>query len=157
MPPGRRTGPAVSVGRTPSANSGQLAASAWLTSFGLNPPPGALRWHAEISLDVIDGPARTEYDETRDTRFHIDIYSEEWGFFFCHAGRVSWIRITDIPFVHGRDEYQLLKQTPALPDIGKLMRALETTHGVRFNRPQALIRTNIVAAEPMIRRWLQTI
>jgi hypothetical protein len=143
MPPGRRTGPAVSVGRTP----GQLAASAWLTSFGLNPPPGALRWHAEISLDVIDGPARTEYDETRDTRFHIDIYSEEWGFFFCHAGRVSWIRITDIPFVHGRDEYQLLKQTPALPDIGKLMRALET----------ALIRTNIVAAEPMIRRWLQTI
>lgn len=145
------------VGRTQSTNAGTLAANAWLTSLGLNPPPGLLRWNAEISLDIVDGPARAEYDQTKDTRFHIDIYSEEWGYFFCHGGRSSWIRITDIPFVHGRDDHQLLTQTPALPDIGKLMRALEMKHNVRFNRPQALIRTNIVAAEPMIRRWLLTI
>jgi hypothetical protein len=145
------------AGRTPSANSGALSAAAWLTSLGLNPPSGTLRWHAEISMDTVDGPARVEYDEHKDTRFHLDIYSEEWGFFFCHAGRVSWIRITDIPFVHGRDDHQLLLQTPALPDIGKLLRSLEEKHHVRFQRQHAIVRTNVVAAEPVIRRWLLTL
>ena len=67
------------VGRQ-STNAGTLAASAWLSALGLNPPPGTLRWHAEISLDVRPGPAPAEFDEARDTRFHVDIYSEEWGF-----------------------------------------------------------------------------
>jgi hypothetical protein len=155
MPSGR-TGTRL-AGRAQSTNAGTLAAAAWLTSLGLNPPPGLLRWHAEISLDVIDGPAHADYDETKDTRFHIDIYSEEWGFFFCNGGRVSWIRITDIPFVHGRDDHQLLLQVPALPDVGRLLRTLEAKNGIRFNRTQALIRTNVVAAEPLIRRWVQTL
>jgi len=154
--PNRGTGTQL-AGRVQSTNAGTVAANAWLTSLGLNPPPGLLRWHAEISLDVIDGPARADYDETRDTRFHIDIYSEEWGFFFCHAGRVSWIRVTDIPFVHGRDDHQLLLQVPALPDVGKLLRTLEAKNNIRFNRTQALVRTNVVAAEAQIRRWLQTL
>ena len=154
---GRKTGSLVMAGRSQSTNAGIVAASAWLTTLGLNPPPGTLRWHAEISLDVREGPAPIEFDEARDSRFHIDIYSEEWGFFFAHHGQVSWIRITDIPFVHGRDDHHLLMQTPALPDIGKLMRVLETKHDIHFNRAGALIRTNVVAAEPMIRRWLLTL
>lgn len=140
-----------------TTSAGASAAHSWLESLGLHPPPGALRWHAEISLDVIDGPARAEFDEHVDTRFHIDLYSEEWGFFFCHAGRVSWIRVTDIPFVHGRDDHQLLTQTPSLAAIGELIRRLETKHGVRFNRQHAIIRTNIAAAEPIVRRWLLTL
>lgn len=129
-------------------------AHVWLKNLGLHPPPGTLRWHAEISLDVVAGPARVEFDERVDTRFHIDVYSEEWGFFFCHAGRVSWIRITDIAFVHGRDDHQLLPQTASLDGIGDLIRRLEHQYDVRFNREQAIIRTNIAAAEPLLRRWL---
>jgi hypothetical protein len=106
---------------------------------------------------VVDGPARVEFDDRVDTRFHIDVYSEEWGFFFCHAGRVSWIRVTDIAFVHGRDDHQLLTQSPTLDSMGDLIRRLETKHDVRFNRQQAIIRTNIPAAEPILRRWLLTL
>jgi hypothetical protein len=155
--PGSRAGLSDRAGRTFSTNAGIVAANAWLTSLGLNPPPGALRWHAEISLSTVDGPAPVEFDEHRDTRFHVDIYSEEWGFFFCHGGKTSWIRVTDIPFVHGRDEFQLLTQTPALPDVGKLMRSLEAKHEIHFFRQHALVRTNVIAAEPVIRRWLQSL
>lgn len=137
-----------------TSNTGTVAASSWLTSLGLNPPPGTVRWHAEISLDVVNRPARVEFDEHRDTRFHIDIYSQEWGFLFCHAGRVSWIRVTDIPFVHGRDDHHLLEHTPALDNIGELLRAVEKRHEIHFFREHAMIRTNVVAAEPVIRRWL---
>lgn len=136
-------------------NAGAVAAANWLSARGLDPPPGVQRWHAEISLDHIDAPARVEFDEATDSRFHIDIYSEEWGFFFCHAGRVSWIRVTDIPFVHGRDDHALLTLTPPLESIGGLLRSLEKKHDLRFYREHALIRTNVVAAETMIRSWLR--
>lgn len=157
--PGRRTaGLSEQLStRGSSLSTGAAAAYRWLEGLGLNAPPGTLRWHAEISLDVIDAPARIDFDERADTRFHIDIYSEEWGFFFSHAGRVSWIRVTDIPFVHGRDEHQLLAQTPSLEEIGGLLRRLEGMHNVRFYRQHAIIRTNIVAAEPVLRRWLTTL
>src|SRR5689334_6809997 len=100
--PSRRSAPSERLSRSHSAGSkGVVEAYGWVDGLGLNPPPGTLRWHAEISLDVVDGPARVEFDDRTDTRFHIDVYSEEWGYFFCHGGRVSWIRVTDIPFVHG--------------------------------------------------------
>lgn len=157
--PGRRSGVHVQMSSTrlSAPNSGAVAAHRWLVGLGLNPPPGALRWHAEISLDTIDAPARVDFDERIDSRFHIDVYSEEWGFFFSHAGRVSWIRVTDIPFVHGRDDHQLLTQVPALEDVGALLRRLEAKHNVHFYRQHAIIRTNIVAAEPILRRWLKTL
>lgn len=156
--PGRRSAPFERLASNQNtAGKGASEAHHWLKTLGLHPPPGRLRWHAEISLDVIDGPARVEFDERVDTRFHIDVYSEEWGFFFCHAARVSWIRVTDIAFVHGRDDHQLLTQTPAFENIGELLRRLEAKHNVHFNRQHAIIRTNIAAAEPQIRRWLLTI
>jgi hypothetical protein len=136
-------------------HAGSRAASAWLEERGLE-PPDITRWHAELSLSTLDAPAPVHFDERTDTRFHIDIYTEEWGYFFCHGGKASWIRVTDIPFVHGRDELGLLAQTPALADIGALVRGLENQYRVMFRRKHALIRTNVAGAEIPIRRWIES-
>src|SRR5690348_9029878 len=77
---------------------GGRAAAFWLESQRIPRPAG--RWAIEISLDVRDFPAPAEFDERTDTRFHLDLYAEEWGVLFCHAGRLSRVRVTDIPFVH---------------------------------------------------------
>lgn len=144
---------ATSASRDPQS-VGSRAAHSWLAERGLG--GGAIkRWHAEISLAIIEGPAPAHFDERIDTRFHVDIYAEEWGFFFCHGGHTSWIRVTDIPFVHGRDEFGLLAQAPALADIGALVRGIENQHDVSFRRMHALIRTNVAGAEPAIRRWVE--
>jgi hypothetical protein len=134
---------------------GRAAAAAWLGEHQI--PSPSIRWHVEISLDVRDIPAPAEFDIATDTRFHIDIYSEEWGFFFCHAGRASWIRITDIPFVHGRDDYQLLAATPELSEIGTLLRRLENGHQIAFRREHALVRTNLLHATGAIQRWVYSL
>lgn len=115
------------------------------------------RWHVEIALDVADGPAPSEFDERTATRFHIDLYSEEWGIFFCHGGRSSWVRVTDIAFVHGRDDFGLLAEMPALRDLGPWLRRLEQQYRVQFQRGFALVRTNLASAEPVIRRWITSL
>src|SRR5438477_6320181 len=138
------------------STAGSIAASSWLSARGL-PAVGRLRWHAEISLDVVDGPAPAEFDDKVATRFHIDLYSEEWGFFFCHAGKASWIRVTDVPFVHGRDDYQLIKSAPALEHVGDLIRRLEAEHTIQFRRDQARISTNLSSAETTIRAWVRAL
>ncbi|HEY2732945.1 MAG TPA: hypothetical protein VGI70_03125, partial [Polyangiales bacterium] len=99
------------------STAGRVAAAGWLQARALQTIGGA-RWHVEIALDVVDQPASAEYDERTASRFHIEIFGEEWGFFFCHAGRASWIRVTDVAFVHGRDEFGLLGVTPDLSQIG---------------------------------------
>ena len=81
---------------------------------------------------------------------------EEWSYFVCHQGRVSWIRITDVPLVHGRDDLRLLSLTPVLGSIGGLLRTVEKQHGLSFSRKHALIRTNIASAESAIRTWVST-
>jgi hypothetical protein len=138
------------------ASVGATAAASWVRGRGLT-TNGLSRWHVEIQLDVVDGPAPADYDEATATRFHLDIYTEEWGLYFCHDGRSSWIRVTDLAFVHGRDDFQLLTLTPPLPDIGRLVRQLEQKHGFQFRRDQALIRTNIARGEAAIRSWLATL
>lgn len=105
-------------------------------------------------MGLDDSPLPLEFDETKTTRFHLDLYSEEWGLFFCHLGKASWIRISDLAFVHGRDEHALLGIVPQLRDIGMLIRELERRHGVQFQRKHAVIRTNLANAEPAIRTWL---
>src|SRR5438045_2501545 len=126
--------------RAPSASSGEnsstagmLAARAWLSARGVL-SAGLSRWHADILLDVVDHPAREPFDDRIDTRFRIEIYAEEWGFFFCHAGLASWIRVTDIRFGHGRDDYGLLAGTPALKAIDRLLRSVDPRHALRFRR-----------------------
>jgi hypothetical protein len=136
-------------------HAGSQASKRWFEERGLEAPT-VRRWHAEISMSTRDAPAPSHFDERSDTRFHIDIYAEEWGFFFCHGGKTSWVRVTDIPFVHGRDEFSLLAQVPSLADIGALVRGLENHHRVMFRRKHALIRTNVAKAEAPIRRWIES-
>lgn len=143
----------VATGQGSSTTAGMLAARTWLTARSLTAPT-LTRWHATVSLGITDQRPTVELDERVDTRFRIEIYSEEWGYFFCHGGRASWIRVTDIPFVHGRDDFQLLAATPALKDLGQLLRRVEKQHGLRFRRDHALVRTNLAHAELEIRRWV---
>ena len=151
-----RARPAIlSAGGRDAASSGMRAASTWLGDRGIDTPT-LKRWHIEVSLSTLDINAPVNYDDRVDTRFHVDIYSEEWGFFFCHGGRASWIRVTDIPFVHGRDDFALLAMTPTLGVLGSFLRRLELDHGVRFRREHALVHTDLIEAEPAIRRWLLT-
>lgn len=146
----------LSAGGRDTSSTGMRAASRWLSDRNLN-ATSLKRWHVEVSLATLDGPAPTNYDDRVDSRFHVDIYSEEWGFFFCHGGRASWIRVTDIPFVHGHDDFGLLARTSALGDIGGLLRAVEKQHGLAFKRNHALVRTNIASAESSIRAWIATL
>ncbi len=136
-----------------SSTAGKLAAQAWARARALSAPT-LTPWHVEISLDVHDGPATHDVDLTRDTRFRLEIYSEEWGVFFCHGGRASWIRVTDIAFVHGRDDFGLLDIVPPLKDVHALLRTIEHQHDIAFRRDHALIRTNVPRAEASVRAWV---
>ena len=155
------TGGAVQQFRGPLASEGAIggttgsrAAHTWLAARSLTIPPHQ-RWHANITFAPDAQQPAFEIDESTETRFRLDIYSEEWGFFFCHHSRASWIRITDVPFVHGRDDYQLLGATPALAYAGALVRWIESQHALHFDREHALVRTNVTNAEPAIRSWIE--
>jgi hypothetical protein len=119
---------------------GADAAAKWLAALSLEPTP---RWYAEIEL------------ANGESRFQLNIYAEEWGFAFHHGDQASWIRVTDIPFVHGRDDYSLLAHTPDLLDIGGFITSLEKTHGLAFARHDAVVRTNLDGAKDVIRAWLE--
>ena len=122
--------------------TGRDEAAAWLRGLELAYVP---RWHVEVALDA--GP----------TRFHINIYEEEWGFAFRHAGRASWIRVVDRPFVHGRDDFDLLARTPALHRLKSFIVELEREHGIELRRDAATIRTNVPDGAPRVRAWLARI
>lgn len=124
----------------PLPTQGAEQADRWLLALGL---PTAGRWHAEIEIDADAG-----------SRFELNIYAEEWGFVFHHDGRDSWVRITDIPFVHGRDDFRLLARTPDLLAINVVAAELEAEYGLDFDRANATIRTNIPNAIEIVRAWL---
>ena len=119
---------------------GADASAKWLAALSLDVVP---RWYAEIEL--AHGTSRLQ----------LNIYAEEWGFAFHHDDRSSWIRVTDIPFVHGRDDFALLAHTPELLDIGGFIASLEKTHGLAFERHAANVRTNLDGAKDVIRAWLE--
>ena len=138
--------PASERRRTPVAiqtNTGPLATAAWLLTRGLMPTER--NWYVEVELFA--GAAK----------FDIEIFAEEWGIAFHHDDRVSWIRVTDIPFVHGRDEHELLRETTSLRDVGNVIRLIENRYGLTFDREAAVIRTNITSAEPEIREWVASL
>jgi hypothetical protein len=132
---------------------GASDAATWLRNLDID-TPGRDRWHVEISMGLAAEPPPAEFDAATATRFHLNLYNDEWGIYFCHGGKASWIRVTDLAFVHGRDDFGLLSVTPPLKDIGALLRRLEQAHGLRFQRPHASIATNLPSAEPAIRSWL---
>lgn len=129
-----------------------MAVRDWLRDRGLVPTPG--HWYVEAALDTVDEPAQQLWSALTDTRFHINLYPGEWGYFFCHGSRASWIRVTDRPLVHNRDDYSMRAQTPALRDIGPFVASLEQRYNVRFQRELALVRSNIDGAEAAVRAWL---
>lgn len=140
------------------ATLGQKTAAAWLRARGVDVPPAHERWYVEIAIGVARERPPTDFDEATATRLHVSVYSEEWGVYFCHRGRSSWIRVTDLPFVHGRDDYQLLTMLPSsLSDLGSFVRRLETSERIRFERSHASIKTNLDGIEPAIRNWLTTL
>jgi hypothetical protein len=145
---------ASSSGGSSGRTAGSLAASAWLRALGLTAQD---RWHVEIALDTSGRRPPTEYDDRVATRFELGIYSEEWGLFFCHAGQASWIRVADLAFVHGRDDFSLLGVVPPLKDIGQLLRRLEQQHTIRFQRDHASIKTNLADAEPAVASWIHAL
>lgn len=128
-------------------NTGPLASAAWLVARGLC--PSEQKWFVEINLDVgiAEEPAPV-------TRLLLEVYAEEWGYRFERDGRVSWIRVTDLPFVHGRDDHRLLPRTPPLSRIGTLVREIEDVHGIAFRRDAASIRSNVPDGDEAIRTWL---
>jgi len=136
-------------------NTGPLASAAWLVARGLFPKEP--KWYVEVTLDTSAAPASAVFDERTASRFQIEIYSEEWGFQFWHAGRLSWIRVTDVPFVHGRDEHDLLRRVPPLKTIGALIVTLEQRHAIELARHHALIRTSIPDAGEAIARWVRSL
>jgi len=135
------------------SNTGPIATAAWLVERELFPREP--RWFVEIAFGV--GRVPPAFDRPDGTRFHLELYAEEWGYLFAHDGRTSWIRVTDVPFVHGSDEHKLLHRTPSLKGIGKLMRAIEQQHGLAFSRAHAALRTNIHNAERAVRAWIASL
>jgi len=128
------------------ANTGSLASAAWLAERGV--APDQPKWFVEIELHG---------GSDRGTRLRIDIYCEEWGFQLDHAGRTSWIRVTDTRFVHGRDELDLLPRTTALRDITRLVRWIERELGVQLDRKAPAIRTNIANVHAAVLDWVATL
>jgi hypothetical protein len=133
--------------------AGALATSGWLAARGLaRVAPAA--WEISISLDVVDRAASRCFVEATDTRFHISLSASEWGFYFCHGGRTSWIRVVDAPLRHERDDFDLAGSVPALRDLGVLVHALEERHEIQFRRTRAHVHSTIPGSEPKIRLWL---
>lgn len=125
-------------------NTGALASSAWLAARDLF--PSSSRWAVEVSFSAI----------ATNARFAIEVHAEEWGFALRIDGRQSWIRVTDMPFVHGTDAFGLLRRTPRLESIHMLMRDVERELGVRFDRDQPSI-TSSFGSESVIAAWARTL
>jgi hypothetical protein len=122
---------------------GAAASSRWLEARGLDAKT-VPHWYVEIVIA----------SDVADTVIDVNIYPEEWGFVFRHGARVSSIRVTDIPFVHGRDDFSLLRDTPQLDRIGDLLATLERRFDVRFQRVRPTVKTNLSRAVAAASRWL---
>ena len=130
-----------------SPHTGPLASAAWLNARGLLPRES--KWFVEIEL-----AATGKSERARLAKLLLEVYAEEWGFRFERDDRVSWIRVTDVPFVHGRDDHGLLPKTPRLERIGLLLRALEGEHDIEFERTRPTIRSNVPDSERVIPSWI---
>jgi hypothetical protein len=133
-----------------------FAARAWLRSRGLSSSSLQL-WHVDIALDIGELVTRASFEDRNDTRFRLEIYSEEWSFTFCHARQQTRIRVSHSPTIDGRDDFGLLRATPLLGDVGTLLRTIEHAHKLRFRRHRAVVRTNLPVAEASIHRWVESL
>jgi hypothetical protein len=150
----RRLSPYELLAGTSTTTAGKLAARAWLDSLALTPPT---HWYVEVMMSTGAALPTLAFDRDSETRFRLEVFSEEWGVYFCHRGAVSWIRVTDLPFVHGRDDFGLAPIMPPLKNVGRLVRAIETVHGLCFDRDRALVRSNVPHAESTLAPWIRAL
>lgn len=146
----------IGTPRSLSSKSGTLAVGAWLAERGI-PSPEGRAWRVDIALGTAAHPLSRVFAESIDTRFQITILPHEWSYYFAHGGRVSRVRVTDSPQPDGRDDYNLASATPALRNLGVLVRQLEQRFQIFLQRPHALIETTLPGAEPIVRAWLTTL
>lgn len=124
---------------------GAIEAAKWLDERGLDASREP-RWYVEIEL-----PTNVE-----GMTLELRIYQEEWGFVFRTPTRASSIRVTDLPFVHGSDDLELLPVTPPLDRIGELLDALQRRFHMSFLRSRPAVRSNLARATSAVRTWLAT-
>ncbi|MDX2090851.1 MAG: hypothetical protein SFX73_23530 [Kofleriaceae bacterium] len=124
---------------------GALASRAWLEQQGLDTRSQAA-WYVEVQV----------HSDLPNARFELNLYPEEWGFVFRLKAQLSWIRVTDLAFVHGADDLKLLGRTPRLDALAELMTWLEAEHALRFDRAHAIVRTNLDEGRTTaaVRAWL---
>jgi hypothetical protein len=127
-----------------AVNTGVIASAAWLAAREVF--PATPRWSVEIGLATADDSAR----------FAIEIFAEEWGISFRLHDRMSWIRVTDVPFVHGRDDFELLGRIPRLESVRSLVRTLEQEHGIQFDRESPYVLSSF-GHEDVITAWAQAL
>jgi hypothetical protein len=137
----------------PQTNPGADEAAEWIAARGLS-TGGKVRWYVRIALDVVDAPAPEMHDGKTATRFHLDVYRDEWGVQFLHKGKTSHVRRVHSTFASGPDQHKLLKELPALAALGAFVRGLEARHGVAFKRQHALVRSNLAGAKTTLAPWL---
>jgi hypothetical protein len=126
----------------------------WLVARGLHPPVEAGgRWKVTIALDVVD-PRITMAGSAINTRLHILIECFEWSVFFCHGSGSSWIRVTNVPRVHERDDFELLPHITDLRGLGTFIQRLEQRFQLRFRRQHAAIHTNLIDADQKLLLWV---
>ena len=130
--------------------TGSVDATDWLRARGISAPLG--NWFVEVALATSEEPPSTTWRDI-DTRFHVYIYPGEWSFLFSHDGRASWIRMADRAYVHHRDDYQLLSDTPLLREISHLVRRLEARHDIALRRDRAHVRTSLTGVDDLVRDW----
>lgn len=124
---------------------GARASRQWLEERGLEPVTP--HWYVEITLSLWN----TEHE---DTSLDINIYPEEWGIIFRHNHKASSLRVTDEPFVHGRDDFKLLSDLGDLKGLGDLLVRLEQRFACTFDRANASVHSNLRRASPVVRGWL---
>jgi hypothetical protein len=139
-----------------SPSSAALAIGAWLAERGLYPPQDR-PWRIEITLDDVARTPMRVFAESIDTRFQVTIRPDEWSYYVAHRGRVSSVRVTDLPRVHLRDDHNFVAATPPLRRIGTLIREFEQRCHVFLQRHRAIIDTSIPGSEPIIRAWVASL
>lgn len=122
---------------------GARASARWLEERGLDASKTP-HWFVEVSIET----------DQRDTRLELNIYPEEWGYVLRRGAKVSSIRVTDVPFVHGLDDFQLLAETPSLDDLATLIAGLERRFALVFATGRATVRANLGRATGVVRTWL---
>lgn len=131
---------------------GSVDTGDWIKARGISAVDH--HWFVEVALGVGDAALVETWSGNTDTRFHVYIYPQEWGFLFCHQGRTSWIRVADRAYVHGRDDHDLITETPPLREIASLVHELERRHQLALRRDRALVRTNLHAIDDCVRDWV---